>query len=60
MIKRNGKSQIENLIINHKSFKSKGQMKFNWAMLYTVGKIFLRAIRFCFSLKKKKLDLKNI
>jgi hypothetical protein len=27
MIKRNGKSQIENLTPDHKSFKSKGQMK---------------------------------
>jgi hypothetical protein len=36
-----------NLTPDHKSFKSKGQMRFNWNVLYTIGKIFLRAIRYC-------------
>jgi hypothetical protein len=29
MIKRKGKRQIENLTLDHKSLKRKGQMKFN-------------------------------
>jgi hypothetical protein len=45
MIKRKGGSQIENLILDHKSLESKGPMRFDWSMLYTVGKIFSRAIR---------------
>jgi hypothetical protein len=56
MIKRRGGSQIGNLTIDHKSLESMGQMSSDWNMLYTVGKIFLRAIRFyLFILKKKNL-----
>jgi hypothetical protein len=47
MIKRKGRSQIENLIPHHKALESKDQMKSNWGVLYTVGKIFLRAIIYC-------------
>jgi hypothetical protein len=46
MIKRRGGSQIENLIPNHKSLENKGQMRFDWSMLYIVGKIFSRAIKY--------------
>jgi hypothetical protein len=46
MIKRKGKNQIENLIPDQKSLESKGQMRFNWDILYSIGKIFLRAIRY--------------
>jgi hypothetical protein len=46
MIRRRGKSQIENLTPHHKSFKRKGQMRFDWSLLYTVGKILSRATRY--------------
>jgi hypothetical protein len=39
MIKRKGKSQIPTL-------ESKGQMRFDCDVLYTVGKNFLRVIRY--------------
>jgi len=42
MIKERGKSQIGNLTCDHKSLESKGQMKFDWSMLYAVGNIFLK------------------
>jgi hypothetical protein len=45
MIKRKGGSQIENLTFDHKSLENRGQMRFDWSMLYTIGKIFSRAIR---------------
>jgi hypothetical protein len=45
MIKRKGGSQIGNLTPDYKSLESKGQMKFDWSVLYTIGKIFSRAIR---------------
>jgi hypothetical protein len=44
MIKRKGKSQIGNLTLNHKSLEKMGQMRFDWSVLYTIGKIFSRAI----------------
>ncbi len=43
---RRGGNQIGNLTPDHKSFKSKGQMKSNWNMLHTVGKIFSKAIKY--------------
>jgi hypothetical protein len=45
MIKRRGRSQIRNLTLDHKSLETKGQMRSDWSMLYTIGKIFSRAIR---------------
>jgi len=69
MIKRKGVSQIENLTCDHKPLESKGQMGSDWGMLYTIGKIFLRAIRYfpCiytwendkYFLKRYKGDLKK-
>jgi hypothetical protein len=47
MIKRRGMNQIENLTPNHKPFKGKGQMSFDWGMLYIVGNIFLKVIKYC-------------
>jgi hypothetical protein len=47
MIKRRGRSQIGNLTPDHKPLESRGQMKSDWSMLYTIGKIFSRAIRYC-------------
>jgi hypothetical protein len=48
MIKnKNGANQIGNLTLNHKSFENRGQMRFDWSMLYNVGNIFSRAIRYC-------------
>jgi hypothetical protein len=41
MIKRRGMNQIGNLTPNHKPLKIKGQMSFDWGMLYTIAKIFL-------------------
>jgi hypothetical protein len=46
MIKRRGGSQIGNLTSNYKSLESKGQMRSNWNMLYTIEKIFSKAIRY--------------
>jgi hypothetical protein len=46
MIKRKVKSQIGNLIPNHKSPYNRGQMIFDWGVQYIVGKIFLRAIKY--------------
>jgi hypothetical protein len=51
MIKRRGRNQIENLIFNHKSLESKGKMRSDWGVLYTIEKLFLRAISFVFSKK---------
>jgi len=47
MIKRRGANQIGNLTIDHKSFENKGQMRYDWNVLYNVGNIFSRAIRYC-------------
>jgi hypothetical protein len=47
MIKKRGANQIGNLTLNHKSFESRGQMRLDWSMLYSVGKIFSRAIKYC-------------
>jgi hypothetical protein len=57
MIKRRGKSQIGNLTPDHKSLESRGQMRSNWGVLYIVGKTFLKAIRRCPCMIKKKFDL---
>jgi hypothetical protein len=46
MIKRKGRSQIGNLTSDHKSLKSRDQMSSDWGVLYTVEKIFLRAIKY--------------
>jgi len=47
MIKKKGANQIGNLILDHRSFESRGQMRYDWNMLYNVGKVFSRAIRYC-------------
>jgi hypothetical protein len=46
MIKRKGGSEIGNLISNHKSLESRGQMRSNSAVPYTIGKNFLKAIKY--------------
>jgi hypothetical protein len=56
MIKRKGENQIENLTLDHKSLESNIQMNSDWGVLYIVGKIFLKAIRSCLQIFKKKLD----
>jgi hypothetical protein len=45
MIKRRGKSQIGNLTLFHKSLENRGQMRFDYNILYIVGKVFSRAIK---------------
>jgi hypothetical protein len=45
MKKRKGESQIGNSTPNHKPLERRGQMSFDWAMIYVVEKIFLRDIR---------------
>jgi hypothetical protein len=52
MIKRKGRRQIENLTPDYKSLESRGQMKFDCNVLYTIGKIFSRVIRY-FSFSKQ-------
>jgi hypothetical protein len=59
MIKRKGGSQIENLTPNHKSLESRGQMKSNWSILYTIANIFLKAIKYCPQTLKKYLIWKR-
>jgi hypothetical protein len=49
MIKRKGKRQIP------KSLESKGQMGFDWSVLYTIEKIFSKAIGYCPHTLKKNL-----
>ncbi len=44
---KKGRSQIGNLIFDHKPFESRGQIKYDWSKLYSIGKIFSRVIRFC-------------
>jgi hypothetical protein len=44
--KKGRESKIENLTPNHKSLESRGQIRFDWGVLYTVGNIFLKAITF--------------
>jgi hypothetical protein len=46
--------------VDHKSLESKGQMRSDWNVLYTVGKIFSRAIKYCPQNFEKKPDLKKI
>jgi hypothetical protein len=53
MIKRRGGNQIQNLIPYHKPLESKGQMSFNWGVLYTFGKIFLNDIRYFLAFSKQ-------
>jgi hypothetical protein len=55
MIKRKGGSEIGDLISNHKSLESKGQMKSDGGMFNTIGKIFLRVIRYFPHILKKDL-----
>jgi hypothetical protein len=60
MIKRRGGSQIGNLTPDHKSFESRGQMRSDWGVFYTIEKMFLKAIRYCPCILEKKFDLKKI
>jgi len=60
MIKRKGKGQIGNLILDHKSLENKGQMKSNRGVLYTYGIIFFEGYKIYVSHSQKKIDLKNI
>jgi len=59
VIKKKGESQIGNLTPDHKSLESRGEMRFSWKVLYIVGKIFSRDIKYWFC-TLKKLDLKKI
>jgi hypothetical protein len=52
MIKRRAMNQIGNLILDHKPLESKGQMSSDWGVLYNVGKIFLRIIKYCICIFK--------
>jgi hypothetical protein len=56
---RKGGNQIENLTPVHKSLESRGQMKSNWNMLHTIGKIFSKVIKY-FPCTLKRIDLKKI
>jgi hypothetical protein len=47
MIKKKGKSQNGNLTLDHKSLEIRVKMRFDWKVLYTIGKIFSRTIRYC-------------
>jgi hypothetical protein len=45
MIKRKGRSQIDNLTFDHKSLEINGQMKSDWGMLYTSEKDIFKAYK---------------
>jgi hypothetical protein len=53
VIKKKGESQIGNLTPDHKSLESRGEMKSGWKVLYIVGKIFSRDIKYWFCIFKK-------
>jgi hypothetical protein len=55
MIKRRGKSQIGNLTPNHKALESRGHMRFDSTIIFTLGKIFSRAIKYCIFILKTNL-----
>jgi hypothetical protein len=40
---------------DHKSLESKGQMKFDWGVLYIIRKTILRAKNYCPRIFKKEL-----
>jgi hypothetical protein len=46
MIKRRGKSQIENLTFDKKSFENRGQMNSDQGVLYIVEKTFLKTMKY--------------
>jgi hypothetical protein len=54
MIKRKGGNQIGNLTPDHKSLESRSQMRFDCNVLYIIGKICSRAIRYYPCIIKKK------
>ncbi len=43
---KKGQSQIGNLTPDHKPFEGKSQMSSDWGMLYTIGNIFLKVIKY--------------
>jgi len=43
---KKGQSQIGNLTLDHKPFEGKSQMSSDWGMLYTIGNIFLKVIKY--------------
>jgi hypothetical protein len=51
IIKRRGESQIGTP--DHKFLESRGQMRSDWGVLYTVGKIFLRVIKYYLLISKE-------
>jgi hypothetical protein len=55
MIKRRGESQIMNLTLDHKSLESKGQMRFDWGVFYTIKNMFLKAIKYYLPIFKNDL-----
>jgi hypothetical protein len=55
ILKKKGGSQIGNLTLDHISLERRGQMRSNWSVLHTIGKIFSRAIRYSLTIPKKKL-----
>ncbi len=52
--------KLENLTFDNKPLKNRSQISFNWSVLYIVEKIFLRVIRYCPHIFKKKLGLIEI
>jgi hypothetical protein len=45
VIKKKGESK-GNLTLDHKSLENTSQMRYDWGVLYIIGKIFLRVIRY--------------
>ncbi len=44
---------------DHKTLKSKGQMRSDWSVLHTIEKIFSCDIRYCLHIFKKKTSFEN-
>jgi hypothetical protein len=54
------RSQTGNLTFDHKLLESKGQMNFDWGVLYTIGNISFEGYKILPSNFQNKLDLRKI
>jgi len=58
--KKKGRSQIGNLILDHKLLESKGQMSSDWGVLYTIGNISFEGYKILPSNFQNRFHLKKI
>jgi hypothetical protein len=60
MIQKKSRSQIGNLILDHKLLESRGQMNSDWSVLYTIGNISFEGYKILPSNFQNRLDLRKI